>query len=95
MTDLWCISLTHLQTGDGAVVAHEGVALGAHGLAEDARHPRLHRVGRRVEVLADVGHQPRGEVPQRPVVVHVGSRAELKRMDCRYMLIHFCSYGKC
>ena len=52
-----CIFLTHLQTSDGAVVANEGVALGAHGLAEDARHPRLHRVGRRVEVLADVGHQ--------------------------------------
>jgi hypothetical protein len=43
--------------------------------------PCLNVVGRRVEVLADVGHQAGGKISQGPVIVHLetlGNRNAMK-----------------
>ena len=63
-----------LQSGDGTVVGDERRSLVLESFREHPGDSSLHVVGRSVEVLADVGHQPGGEVAEGPVIVNLVKR---------------------
>ena len=60
-----------LKSGDGAVVRDERRPVVLEAFREHPRDSGLDVVSRRVEVLADVGHQAGGEVAESPVIVHL------------------------
>ncbi len=64
-----------MQSGDGDVVGDERRSLVLESLGEHPGDSGLHVVGPSVEALADVQHQPGGEVAEGPVIVNLVKRA--------------------
>ena len=60
-----------LQSGHGSVVGDQGPVVVLQGVGEHPGHARLDVVGRGVEVLADVRHEPGRKTTEGPMIVHL------------------------